>query len=84
MKNIFKNTVCIIFGILLLSSTVQGEDTKQDRERLRVQTRNMIDAGVPSEKAEKMVQMMVNHNFSYNHMVRAQQVVVDCEKKGLP
>jgi len=84
MERILKKPACIILGILLLASTVQGEDAKQDAERLRVQTRNMIAAGVPGDKAEKMLQMMASHNFSHRNMVRAQQLVIDCEKKGLP
>ncbi len=84
MRKIIKNIVSITFCILLCASTVQGEDAEQARERLMVQTRNMINAGVPDDEAEKMVRVMSQNNFRHQHMIRALKVVVDTGEEGLP
>lgn len=84
MGKIIKNIVLITFCILLCSSTVQGEDKEQDRERLMVQKRNMINAGVPGDEAENMVRVMSQNNFNHRHMIRALKVVTDTGNEGLP
>lgn len=84
MRKTIKNIVLITFCILFCASTVQGEDTEQARERLMLQKRNMINAGVPDGEAEKMIRVMSQNNFRHRHMITALKVVTDTGEEGLP
>jgi len=84
MQEIVKKLMLITFGIFLCASAVQGDDAGQDRDRLKEQIRDMINAGIPEDDSEKINQMMMNHHFSHRNMIKAQQIVMDTVKEGLP
>jgi hypothetical protein len=53
-------------------------------ERIRTQTREMIQVGVPTDDAVEMTRRMVQHQFRNELALQAQQEVIDACRKGLP
>ncbi len=84
MQEVIKKIILIAFGIFLCASAVQGDDAGQDKDRLKEQIRDMINTGIPEDDSEKINQMMMNHHFSHGNMIKAQQIVMDTVKEGLP
>jgi hypothetical protein len=81
-------------GFLLLAFLVLGVPVAADEvddglpmtvnERIRTQTREMIQVGVPTDDAVEMTRRMVQHRFRNELALQAQQEVIDACRKGLP
>ena len=79
----------IIFGVCLCSSLAFGDEidlklSTIDNEQIRVQTRVMINAGIPIDEAVKMTVLMIQNNYQYQNTLRAQKILIDTVKEGLP
>ena len=75
---------------LLVSAMPVGADAVDDglppgvNEQVRTQTREMIQAGVPTEDAVKMTRNLVQHQFRNALALQAQDEVIDACRQGLP
>lgn len=84
-----KNFLIIILGICLCSSLAFGDEVDRKlstigNEQIRVHTRAMINAGIPSDEAIKMTSLMIQNNYQYQNTLRAQKILIDTVKEGLP
>ena len=84
MKNsilIFSISVCLILPAFADESP---NPTQQAMENVAQQTREMSELGIPQAQAEKMLTQMVRNRFEKQNRIRAQQVVMDTARAGLP
>ena len=84
-----KKLLIIILGICLCSSLAFGDELDRrlstiDNEQIRVHTRAMINEGTPSNEAIKMTHLMIQNNFKDQDTLRAQKIIIDTVKEGLP
>jgi hypothetical protein len=83
-----KTTWLILFIVVFFTATaIAGESeglSQQAMESVQQQTREMSDLGIPEAQAQKMLTQMVQNRFQKQNRIRAQQVVVDTAKAGLP
>ena len=84
-----KKFLIIIFGVCLCSSLAFGDEVDSrlstiGNEQIRVHTRAMINAGIPIDDAIKMTRLMIQNNYQYQNTIRAQQIMIDTVKEGLP
>ena len=84
-----KKLLIIILGICLCSSLAFGDEVDRrlstiGNEQIRVHTRAMINAGIPSDEAIKMTRLMIQNNYQYQNTLRAQKIMIDTVKEGLP
>jgi hypothetical protein len=84
-----KKLLIIIIGSCLCSSLVFGDEVDRrlstiGNEQIRVHTRAMINAGIPSDEAIKMTRLMIQHNYKDQNILRAQKILIDTVKEGLP
>ena len=84
-----KKLLIIILGICLCSSLAFGDELDRrlstiDNEQIRVQTRAMINAGIPGDEAIKMTRLMIQNNYQYQNTLRAQKILIDTVEEGLP
>ena len=84
-----KKLLIIILGICLCSSLAFGDELDRrlstiSDEQIRVHTRAMINEGTPSNEAIKMTHLMIQNNFKDQDTLRAQKIIIDTVKEGLP
>ena len=84
-----KKILIVIFGISFFASLALGNevDIKVSaiaNEQIRTHTQAMINAGVPSGEAIKMTAMMIKNNYQDQNTMRAQKILMDTVKEGLP
>ena len=84
-----KKISLIILFIFFFASLVWGDEVDDGlpnmaTEQIRIHTRAMINAGIPSDDAIKMTRMMIQNRFQQRNTLRAQQIVMDTAKKNLP
>ena len=84
-----KKILLIILSIFFFASLAWGDEvddglSNMATEQIRVHTRAMINAGIPSDDAIKMTRMMIQNRFQQKNTLRAQQIVMDTAKKNLP
>jgi len=81
-----KKISLIILSIFFCASLAWGDDglSNMATEQVRIHTRAMINAGIPSDDAIKMTRMMIQNRFQQKNTLRAQQIVMDAAKKNLP
>jgi hypothetical protein len=84
-----KKILIIIFCICLCSSLAFGEEVDRrlstiDNEQIKVHTRAMINAGISGDEAIKMTRLMMQNNYQYQNILRAQKILIDTVKDGLP
>jgi hypothetical protein len=83
-----KRTWLIVFIVLFFTATaIAGESeglSQQAMESVAQQTREMSALGIPQAQAQKMLTQMVQNRFEKQNRIRAQQVVMDTAKAGLP
>ena len=76
--------------ILLFSFSLSGHAagpvhlSDQAMEAVQQQVREMSALGVPESQAKKMLQQMVQNQFREENVVRAQRIVMEAAKAGLP
>jgi hypothetical protein len=75
-----------VFSILapLSYAADNAELPAQVRDQIETQTREMSAVGVPADAARHMLTKMHHNRFRAESIVRAQQVVMNCAKEGLP
>ena len=84
-----KNILIIILGISLCASLAFGDEVERKlstigNEQIRTHTRAMINAGIPSDEAVKMTRLMIHNNYQNQNTLRAQKILMDTVKEGLP
>ena len=84
-----KKILLIILSIFFFASLAWGDEvddglSNMATEQIRIHTRAMINAGIPSDDAIKMTRMMIQNRFQQKNTLRAQQIVMDTAKKNLP
>ena len=84
-----KKISLIILSIFFCASLAWGDEvddglSNMATEQIRIHTRAMINAGIPSDDAIKMTRMMIQNRFQHKNTLRAQQIVMDTAKKNLP
>ena len=84
-----KKISLIILSIFFFASLAWGDEvddglSNMATEQIRIHTRAMINAGIPSDDAVKMTRMMIQNRFQHKNTLRAQQIVMDAAKKNLP
>jgi len=84
-----KKLLIIIFVICLCSSLAFGDELDRElsaigNEQIRVHTRAMINAGIPSDEAIKMTRLMIQNNYKDQNTLRAQKILLDTVEEGLP
>jgi len=84
-----KKLLIIILGICLCSSLAFGDELDRKlsaigNEQIRVHTRAMINAGIPGDEAIKMTRLMIQNNYKDQNTLRAQKILIDTVKEGLP
>ena len=84
-----KKILLIILSIFFFASLAWGDEvddglSNMATEQIRIHTRAMINAGIPSDDAIKMTRMMIQNRFQHKNTLRAQQIVMDTAKKNLP
>jgi uncharacterized membrane protein YgcG len=75
-------------GVLLLASTVFADTVEhglvQMPAPIKDRTRAMIQKGVPSEDAIKLIQAMIANRFQEEQILKAQTIVLEAQGRGLP
>ena len=61
-----------------------GDQLSGVPEAIQQKTREMVQTGIPVEEAVNMARMMVQHQFTVQQTLRAQQIVVQSSHTGLP
>ena len=84
-----KKLLIIILGICLCSSLAFGDELDRKlsaigNEQIRVHTRAMINEGIPIDEAIKMTRLMIQNNYQDQNILRAQKILIDTVKEGLP
>jgi len=84
-----KKILLMILSIFFFASLAWGDEvdnglSNMATEQIRIRTRAMINAGIPSDDAIKMTRMMIQNRFQHKNTLRAQQIVMDTAKKNLP
>lgn len=85
-----KTSIGFILLALIVSAMPAWADEVDDglpptvNERIRNQTREMIQVGVPTDDAVKMTRSMVQKQFRNELTLAAQDEVIDACRKGLP
>ena len=84
-----KKLLIIILNICLCFSLAFGDELDRElsaigNEQIRVHTRAMINAGIPSDEAIKMTRLMIQNNYKDQNTLRAQKILIDTVEEGLP
>jgi hypothetical protein len=83
-----KNIILTIFIVVCFTSPAFADESQnlsqQAMESVEQQTREMSKLGIPEAQAQKMLAQMVQNRFAKQNRIRAQQVVMDTAKAGLP
>ncbi len=83
-----KITISIFFLVLYLSTALA--DAIDDRlpsetpDKLKTSTRQMIRAGLKRDDAIEMTRSMLENNFTIEEALKAQQIIVNAYKEGIP
>jgi hypothetical protein len=81
--------ISILISLAVCVGPAQADEVEQQIGQMAGQkvmsgTRQMIQAGIPEDAAVKMTRAMIQHQFREENTLRAQQIVLDARKKGLP
>ncbi len=84
-----KTLTAILMMFLLGASGAFADEvdvglSEQASVQLRTNTREMIRLGIPKDEAIEMVQLMERNHFRNEAMVRAQNVIMQAKREGLP
>ena len=88
-KKSFWTTFAFLSGVVfLLASTVFADTVEQSLVQVPVpikdHTRAMIQKGVPSEDAIKLIQAMIANRFQEGQILKAQAIVLEAQGRELP
>jgi hypothetical protein len=86
--SIWTTFMVLVGGIFLLASTVLADAVEQSLLQvpapIKDRTRAMIQKGVRSEDAIQLVQAMNNNHFQKEQILKAQDIVLEAQDRGLP
>ena len=85
MKKISMIALAVFFCASMASADEVDERlANRASERVRANTREMIRSGIDSEHAIKMTRNMLMNQFREEHALRAQRMIMNAKKEGLP
>jgi len=84
-----KKVWIILLALFVSGATAWADEetvalSQQARESVQLRTQEMGALGVPEAQAKKMLTQMVQNRFQKQNQIRAQQVVMEAAKTGLP
>ncbi len=84
-----KKICLIICAVLFCASVAFGDEVEESlstlaTEQLKNSTREMILSGIDTNNAIRMTKLMLQNQFSLEQALRAQRVIMNAQKEGLP
>ena len=84
-----KKIVAIALTVLFCATVACADEVDEilagmANEQIRNTTRQMIQAGIHSDDAIKMIQLMLSNRFSQQTVQRAQEMLMNAVREGLP
>ena len=82
--------ICLMVCALLFSASLAFGDEVEESlstlatEQLKTSTREMIQSGIDTDNAIRMSKLMLQNQFSLEQALRAQRVIMNAQKEGLP
>jgi len=73
---------CLLAGTVLADEPVSL--SQQAMQSVQQQSREMSSVGIPEAQAQQMLTQMVQNQFQEQNRIRAQQIVMNAAKTGLP
>jgi len=73
---------CLLAGTVLADEPVPL--SQQAMQSVQQQSREMSSVGIPEAQAQQMLTQMVQNQFQEQNRIRAQQIVMNAAKTGLP
>ena len=85
MKKIFAIALTVLFcATVACADEIDESLTGMANEQIRNTTRQMIQTGINSDDAIKMIQVMLSNRFSLQTVQRAQEMLMNAVREGLP
>ena len=85
MKTFLTITIVIMLHVpFAFGDEVDQGLSNMATEQMKVNTRKMIDAGVPGEDAIKITRMMIQSLFRQEHTLKVQQILLSVVGEDLP
>ncbi|MBN2539658.1 MAG: hypothetical protein JXB09_06375, partial [Deltaproteobacteria bacterium] len=85
MKKIVEIALTVLFcATVACADEVDEVLAGMANEQIRNTTRQMIQAGISSDDAIKMIQLMLSNRFSQQTVQRAQEMLMNAVREGLP
>jgi uncharacterized membrane protein YgcG len=84
-----KKICLMVFAVLFCASLAFGDEVEESlstlaTEQLKNSTREMITSGIDADNAIRMTKLMLKNQFSLEQTLRAQKVIMNAQKEGLP
>ena len=84
-----KKICLMVCAVLFCASLAFGDEVEESlstlaTEQLKASTRGMILSGIDTDNAIRMTKLMLKNQFSLEQTLRAQKVIMNAQKEGLP
>ena len=84
-----KKICLMVCAVLFCASLAFGDEVEESlstlaTEQLKASTRGMILSGIDTDNAIRMTKLMLKNQFSLEQALRAQKVIMNALKEGLP
>jgi len=84
-----KKICLMVCAVLFCASLTFGDEVEESlstlaTEQLKTSTREMIQSGIDTDNAIRMTKLMLQNQFSLEQALRAQRVIMNTQKEGLP
>jgi uncharacterized membrane protein YgcG len=84
-----KKICLMVCAVLFCASLAFGDEVEESlstlaTEQLKNSTREMITSGIDADNAIRMTKLMLKNQFSLEQTLRAQKVIMNAQKDGLP
>ena len=84
-----KKIYLMVCAVLFCASLAFGDEVEESlstlaTEQLKTSTRGMILSGIDTNNAIRMTKLMLKNEFSLEQALRAQKVIMNAQKEGLP
>ncbi len=85
MKKIFITIFLLLFyASIALADAVDDRLPPETPDKLKVSTRQMMQAGLKGNDVIRMTRLMLANNFTIDSTLKAQQIIMNAHNKGLP
>jgi len=84
-----KKICLMVCAVLFCASLAFGDEVEESlstlaTEQLKTSTRGMILSGIDTDNAIRMTKLMLKNQFNLEQALRAQMVIMNAQKEGLP